>query len=301
MSRFSRLLNVFHQGQRFDLPFHVRLGTEFIVFLTALMTVLCLLSVTASLSLTQLAKKWTSGLENTLTIEIPHSDDRDAIATKILSGLQESKGVKSARLMAEDDMGRLLAPWLGPVADTMKDLPLPALITIELKDRNDEVIQNVNRMVHDISADARVDAHEQWLTDLVKFTRSLKLTAILIMISIGLVTSLTVAGAVRSRMAIHHTELELLHIMGADDGYITGQFQRYILWMAGKGVLLGLIVTLAVIGALQLVSMTSSEALPALRLSILQFLSLPVAALILLLISAWSARITALKVLRNMP
>jgi cell division transport system permease protein len=301
MSRFSRLLNIFHHGQRFDLPFHVRLGTEFIVFLTALMTVLCLLSVTASLSLTQLAKKWTSGLENTLTVEIPHSDDQDAVATKILSGLQESKGVKAARLMAEDDMSKLLAPWLGSAADTMKDLPLPSLITIELKDRNDEVIQDVTRTVRDISSDAQVDAHEQWLTDLVKFTRSLKVTAILIMISIGLVTSLTVAGAVRSRMAIHHTELELLHIMGADDSYITKQFQRYILWMAGKGVLLGLIVTLVIIGSLQLISMTSSQALPALKLTILQFLSLPIAALILLFISAWAARITASKVLKDMP
>lgn len=301
MSRFSHLLSIFHQGQRFDLPFHVRLGTEFLVFLTALMTVLCLLSVTASLSLTQLAEKWTSGLENTLTVEIPHADDQNAVATKILSELREVGGVKSAKLMGQDDMSKLLTPWLGSMADTMKDLPLPSLITIELKDRNDKVVRDVTKIVHSVSSSAQIDAHEQWLTDLVKFTRSLKLTAILIMISIGLVTSLTVAGAVRSRMAIHHTELELLHIMGADDNYITGQFQRYISWLAGKGVLLGLIITMIIIGALQLVSMTSSEALPSLKLSILQFLSLPFAAFILLFISAGAARITVLKVLKEMP
>lgn len=297
----ANFLNIFHRGQRFDLPFHVRLGTEFLVFLTALMTVLCLLSVTASISLTQMAKRWTTGLENTLTVEIPSSEDQEGTTAKILAGLRETPGIRSAKVMDQAEMNDLLKPWLGSAAESMKDLPLPSLITIELKTRNDKVVQSINRLVRSVAPQAQIDAHEQWLTDLVKFTNTLKITALVIMLSIGLVTSLTVAGAVRSRMAIHHTELELLHIMGADDGYITGQFQRYIYWLAGKGVLLGFIICMVLVGIIQVVSLTSSEALPALRLSVLQFLALPIAAVTLLLVSAFSARMTALKVLREMP
>lgn len=297
----SGFINIFHQGQRFDLPFHVRLGTEFLVFLTALMTFLCLLSVTASMSLTRMADRWTSGLENTLTVEIPNSDQQAVITAKVLSGLRTAPGIKSAKLMDRADMNELLKPWLGSAAESMKDLPLPSLITIELKTRTDKVVANINRVVHEAAPSAHIDAHEQWLTDLVRFTGTLKLIAILVMLAIGLVTSLTVAGAVRSRMAIHHTELELLHIMGADDGYITGQFQRYIYWLAGKGVLLGFIICMALVAIVEIISLSSSAALPALNLSILQLLALPLAAIVLLVISAAAARITALKVLREMP
>jgi cell division transport system permease protein len=288
-------------SQRFDLPFHARLGTEFLVFLTALMTILCLLSVTASLSLTQLAKKWTSGLENTLTVEIPYSETQTEASARILSALKDADGVLSAKLMSRDAMASLLAPWLGDSVTAMKDLPMPVLITIDLKERNSRVVHGLTQMVRDISPKAKVDAHEQWLTDLVRFTNTLKIAALMIMFSIGLVTSLTVAGAVRSRMAIHHTELELLHIMGADDSYIAKQFQKYIYWLCGRGVLLGFIVCAITVGIMQAVSMASSEALPGLRLSLLQFSMLPVTAIILFLISGWTARITALNVLRAMP
>lgn len=301
MKEWLKFFRLDDKSQRFDLPFHARLGTEFLVFLTALMTVLCLLSVTASLSLTRMAETWTSGLENTLTIEIPSSEGQSAAALKILSSLKEAEGIQGAQLMDQADMGRLLTPWLGSAAQNLEGLPLPSLITVELKERNTKIIRNVTQMVKAVAPEATIDAHEQWLTDLVRFTKTLKIVAILIMISIGLVTSLTVGGAVRSRMAIHHTELELLHIIGADDAYITRQFQRYIYWLAGKGVLLGFIICAMAVGILEVLSLTSAAALPKLNLTLEQFLALPVAAVTLLLISGFAARMTAMRVLRDMP
>lgn len=298
---FLSIFDINEKKQRFDLPFHARLGTEFLVFLTALMTVLCLLSVTASLSLTELAKKWTAGLENTLTVEIPYSENQTELASKILDVLKDADGVKSAKLMDRDDMSKLLSPWLGNTTADMKDLPMPSLITIDLKKRDPRVMSGLSRMVRDISENVKIDAHEQWLTDLVRLTNALKIAALLIMIAIGLVTSLTVGGAVRSRMAIHHTELELLHIMGADDTYIAKQFQRYIYWLCGRGILLGFIICAILVAALQLISMSSTEALPGLKLTLTQFIALPLAAIILLLISGITARMTALGVLRAMP
>lgn len=300
----SSLLSIFDlsdPSRRFDLPFHARLGTEFLVFLTGLMTVLCLIAATASLSLNQLANRWTAGLENTLTVEIPASDTQGQTALKILDALKEAQGIRSAKLMDRDDMSNLLSPWIGEDAAGMKDLPVPALITIELKDRDEKIIRGITRMVRDVSEAAHIDAHEAWLTDLVRLTNLLKFAALLVMLAIGLVTVLTVAGAVRSRMAIHHGELELLHIMGADDKYISIQFQKYIHALTGKGVLFGFIVSALVVGGLQVAAITSAGTLPALRLSFPQFLCLPLLAVVLVLISGWTARMTALKVLRAMP
>lgn len=293
------------RSRRFDLPFHMQLGTEFLIFLTGLMTLLCLLAATVALSLNDMADRWTAGLENTLTVEIAASDKQEATTHKILDALKDTQGVKSARLMERAEMDKLLAPWLGDATGDMKDLPVPSLITIELKERDDKILRGITSLVRtagkDAGQDVQVDAHEGWLSDLVRMTAVFKLGAVSIMLAIGLVTALTVAGAVRSRMAIHHNELELLHIMGADDGYISRQFQKYIVWLCGRGILAGFVIGGILVGGLQLWAMTSDGTLPALRLAPWQFCILPLIALALLFVSGWTARLTALKVLRAMP
>lgn len=289
------------KNTRYDLPFHAKVGTEFLVFLTALMTLLCLLSVTASLSLSQLANKWTAGLENTLTVEIPYSSDQSKTAEKILDALKNAEGIRTAKLMEQGEMKDILAPWLGTGADSLNGLPLPALITVELKERNALIMKRMRQMITALAPEAQVDAHEQWLTDLLRLTRALNIASLLIMIGIGLVTSLTVAGAVRSRMAIHHAELEILHIIGASDTYIAGQFQKYIGALTGRGVLLGLIISVALTGGLHLMAQTSADTLPGAKLSVLQFIALPLAASLLFALSLMVAKRTTLRVLREMP
>lgn len=289
------------KNTRYDLPFHAKVGTEFLVFLTALMTLLCLLSVTASLSLSQLANKWTSGLENTLTVEIPYSSDQSKTAEKILDALKNAEGIRSAKLMEQDEMKDILSPWLGDAAESLNGLPLPALITVEMKERNGLIMKRMRQMITAIAPEAQVDAHEQWLTDLLRLTKALNVASLLILIGIGLVTSLTVAGAVRSRMAIHHTELEILHIIGASDTYIAGQFQKYIGALTGRGVLLGLIISVALTGGLHMMSQASADTLPGAKMTILQFLALPFTAALLFALSLTVARYTTLRVLREMP
>lgn len=286
---------------RYVFPFHARLGTEFLVFLAALMTVLCLFSVTASLSLGRLADRWTSGLEDTITIEIPYSADRDRKAVKVLDTLKQTEGVLKADLVSKEEMQDLLSPWLGESSDSIDKLPLPALISVQLKERNDVLVRRIRQMMEAVEPEAHVDAHEKWLSDLLRLTGALNVASLLLLLGIGLVTTLTVAGAVRSRMAIHHTELELLHLMGADDQYIARQFQKYIAFLTGRGVIIGFVVSLAAAIGLAFMNRSDSAALQGLQLDLLQYLALPVTAAFLFLISILTARHTALKVLRDMP
>lgn len=301
MKFLKRLQRLNKKANKFDLPFHAKLGTEFLVFLSALMTVLCLLSVMTSLSLNRVAERWTGGLENSLTVEIPYSDKQSVLAHQVLSSLQDAEGIKSAKLMDKKEVGNLLTPWLGDLTVGLDKLPMPMLLTVETRKADPKLIARLKRMIEEISGDLRVDTHEKWLMDLLKFTSALKLLAFLIMLAIGLVTTLTVAGAVRSRMAIHQGELELLHIMGADDNYITKQFQRYILLLSGKGILIGLIISVMLAAAFQLMSMQGIESVPGIRLTLGQFMALPVTAGILLLVCGVAAKFTANKVLAEMP
>lgn len=58
-------------GTGYDIPLHLKLGTEFLVVLVGLMTFLSLLASIGNLTLGHMTHAWTSGLENSLTIEIP--------------------------------------------------------------------------------------------------------------------------------------------------------------------------------------------------------------------------------------
>jgi cell division transport system permease protein len=52
-------------------------------------------------------------------------------------------------------------------------------------------------------------------------------------------TMLSVAFATRGAMASNRPVIEVLHVIGARDGYIAGQFQRHFLWLGLKGGAIG--------------------------------------------------------------
>ncbi|MBI2234772.1 MAG: permease, partial [Micavibrio aeruginosavorus] len=59
------------EKRRYDLPLNKGAGTAFLVTLIGLMTFLAMLALTSSFTLSAMTQRWTSGLENRITIEIP--------------------------------------------------------------------------------------------------------------------------------------------------------------------------------------------------------------------------------------
>lgn len=289
------------KNMRFDIPLHARVGTEFLALLMALMTFLCILAGVISISLNNMAKAWTTGLADTITIEIPSehkNNDKVDDLVKKLNGIAE---IKEARLVDQKELEKLVEPWLGDSSAALGDLPVPALINIQMSERSPELIENIDKAVESEIPQARVDAHDNWLNDLLKLTKGLQIAGAALIAIIGIVTALTVSGAVRSRMAIHHSELELLHIMGASDKYITRQFQKYILFLSGKGIALGFVLALMTLAIVHFLSLKLPETLPHPDFSLEHGYAMPVIAIALLFISTFAAKRTVMNVLKEMP
>lgn len=285
----------------YDIPLHTRLGTEFLVLLIALMTYLLLLAATGSISLGQLSNKWVSGLENTMTIEIPPSEKSVQQSEIVLDKIKAIKGVKSARILSKSDMSDMLSPWLGDDKTVLNDLPLPVLLSIELEKRTPEITRTIKNTVNLSAPSAIVDSHESWLIDLLKLTNGLRMTALIVFGLILCVTAMVIAGAVRSRMAMHQRELELLHIMGANDKYISLQFIRYIFFQTLKGLLFGFFFAIITLICFALYTNQTSGTLPEINLINMDwivFLSIPT---LLLIIGTLTARQTVYSVLNEMP
>lgn len=285
----------------YDIPLHTRLGTEFLVLLIALMTYLSLLSAAGSMALGHMTHKWVTGLEDSMTIELPIKDTANAQAQALTKALEQTKGVTSSRILTQSDMGEILSPWLGNQTTILADLPLPILISVELQERTPATLASIKSIARRVAPDATVDAHEDWLTDLLKLTNGLRLTAIIIFGLILFVTALVIAGAVRSRMAIHQRELELLHIMGASDKYISGQFIRYIFSQSAKGMACGVLAGSITLLTFVLLGHNSPGTIPKINLEGTDWLAFIAVPALLLAIGTITARQTVLRVLNEMP
>ena len=78
---------------------------------------------------------------------------------------------------------------------------------------------------------------------------------------------LSVVFATLSGLSIHRTIIELLHLIGAQDSYIAGQFARHNLRLAFFGGLIGLLIALPVSGVIAWLGMRAGWPIPTLVFS----------------------------------
>ncbi len=306
----QKMLGVAHGKRRYDLPLDKNEGTGFLVLLIGMMTIMAVLALAASFALGGMAERWAAGLQNQATAEIPAENKEGAIrsredmqdlAKKAAESLGSHPAVATLRILGDDEIAALVSPWLGDNL-LMNNIPLPSLIEIELQEKDEHIIKILQDRLQKIAPEGRIDSHEEWLHDLVRFIGALQFAATMILLVVGITTVTAVAGGVRSRMAVNRTEVELLHLMGASDHYIARQFQRHSLIIALQGALAGL---LAGALCLMLIGWIAGEIgvnlLPDFSMSNLQIGILAALPLVIGLIATVTAGKTVLNVLTKMP
>lgn len=310
MSRREKKLGSAGGKRRYDLPLNKGGGTQFLTLLIALMTFLAMLALAASFALSAMTERWSSGLENQITIEIPAEDIEGTLLTndeirrrtyKIAAILDNQAGILEKTIMSEEEIKELVKPWLGDGV-LLADMPLPGLISLKLKEITPQTVALLEARIKTVAENARLDTHEEWLEDLLRFTRAMQFAALVLTVVIGLTTIIAVVGAVRSRMAEYHAEVELLHLMGATDDYISGQLQRHSRSLAFRGGIFGVI-----LGILMLIFMgwiageMEINLLPDFVLGKSQMFVLSMLPVLAALIATIAARQTVLRVLAQMP
>lgn len=306
----NRVLGVSRGKRRYDLPLVGSSSSGFLRLLICMMTVLGMLALSASFALSAMTKRWSEGLQNKVSVEIPASDtDGNVILPGIVQDmtsdtariLKQHPDVESAVVMKETQIRELLSPWLG--SDMVMDsIPIPGLISVTFKKNTQTDLKALENELKTVAPRARIDTHESWLSDVVRFTGALQFAAALLTLIIAITTLVAVAGAVRSKLAENKEELELLHLMGASDSYIAKQLQRHTMILSLQGGLMGILA-----GALMLfiISLVAGEMgvnlVPDFKLGLSQktmllLMPLPIAALAMV-----TTRFTVLRVLTKMP
>ena len=194
-----------------------------------------------------------------------------------------------------------MSPWLGS-SDVLRDLPLPALIDVTLKPEANLDIDALGVKISKAVPGASLDDHRRWLDRLIGLSRSIEWLAVGIVTLIGFVTASTVYYATRTGMAIHREVVEVLHVIGAADGYIAGQFAHRAFVLGFKGGIMGLLLTFPILAFISFGAKRMEGgflvdlSLPVVGL--LAVLVLPLAAAVLAMITA---RFAAYGALARMP
>jgi cell division transport system permease protein len=217
-----------------------------------IMMFLTILATASGLAIGRASSALSSDIASKLTIQLPEANiaRRNGQARAIVAELGGLGSVKASRKLADAELARLLAPWLGSVAGD-EELPLPALIDVELARNSPRDVAQVKAAILAIAPNARVDANASWLAPLSGLMSSLQWLAFGLVILMASATAAVVVLAVRAALNTYGETIAIMHLLGANDDQIARLFERRIsldALLGGIGGLALAIITLILVG-----------------------------------------------------
>ena len=211
-------------------------------WMIAIMVALTVLAAGGALALANFAARSQAGLEGGLTVQIVEADaaSRRSQAERAAAILADQPGVAEVRAVPDDELARLVEPWLGEAA-TSDAVALPALIDVRLSGpATPAVLARLRDALAQAAPAARLDAQADWLGPVFGAIRALRWLAVMLIVMLMLASSAAVWLAARNALDANRPTIEIVHHLGADDAQIAGIFQRSVLVDAALGGALGL-------------------------------------------------------------
>lgn len=298
---------------RSDLPLGRDASGRFVPWIVGFMVYLAALAVAGALTLGNVAQRWQAGISGTLTVQIappesaPDSADPGALAAsrearleQVLAVIRATPGIAGVEVLGPDAMDRLLEPWLGPGSAEL-GLPIPDLVSVALRPGAEIDLPALSAAIAAAVPGAEVDDHRRWLDDLAVFVRSVELLAAVVVSLVCLAAVLTVVFVTRTGLAVHRRVIEIVHLIGARDAYIAGQFQEYALRLGLIGGIAGSVLAGVTLVALQsLFTGLETPLLTGLGLGAGHWAALAILPVAAALVAMVTARLTVLRSLARM-
>ncbi len=289
--------------KRSDLPLDQDAHSLFLTWQIAVMVFLAVLAIGGILVMNATASRWDQGVGGTLTVQIAATEDAKTDQRnlqEVLNVMAATSGIERYLVIDEARMMALLSPWLGPTAEA-GDLPLPKLIDVGLANETKFDLKAFTRALQLKVPEATVDDHRIWLQKLVNLIRTVQLIAMAILIFIALATIGTVVFTTRTGLAVHKEAIEVLHLIGAQDSYIAGQFAGRAMILGLKGGIIGLTLGLpALLAVGYLAESLEDAALPNLSFGIIEWAVFAAIPLGVAFLAMTTARSTVLRSLARM-
>ena len=212
----------------------------------ALMTVIGIMTFLAGLTLgavllvSEAASDWESEISREVTVQVNPAEgfDMDAALSQLEGRLAGRAGILSVERLDDVATTRLLEPWLGSGVD-LTELPVPRLLILRIDEASPPDFAALRREIEAAVPQASLDDHRAWVSRLVSMARATVVAGLAILALVLAATVLTVVFATRGAMSGNRQIIEVLHFVGAQSGFIAGEFQRHFLRLGLLGALSG--------------------------------------------------------------
>lgn len=229
--------------------------------LTLAMTVMCYLATLAlgALMLVEGAvTQWASGVSAEVTVQVrPLSEANiESEVAKAIAILEAAPGVAGVRRLSAEVARQLLEPWLGETMDVER-LPIPALIAVTVDPARPPDFVALETVLEEGVKGVSVDTHRRWQAELMRTATTMRRLSFAVLALIALSASGLVVFATRSVLDANRGVIELLHLVGARDGFIAGTVKGRFF---RTGLVSGLFGTLAGVATFAVMSLSGSPA-----------------------------------------
>jgi cell division transport system permease protein len=282
-------------------------ANRYLPWIVALMVYLATLAVAGALVLGASAARWQSGQSDRLTIQVPPQipPKQEAAAdhwmAPVMDILRATPGIAAVRRLEREELAGLLEPWLG-VGNVTAELPLPELIDVTVERGAKPDLEALKRRLEKVAPGVEIDDHGRWMNQLSAAARAAQALALALTVMIAGAATATVVVATRASLAVHRETIELLHLIGAQDGAVAHAFARRALGLGLRGGLIGLaLAALTYLFLQQATAGLDAPLMPRLDLSLANLAVLAALPLASAAIAMVTARFTVLKALAKLP
>lgn len=223
-----------------------------LLFVVAIMTFLSCLTVGAVTIVTAAAGDWQSDISREITIQIRPVDGQDMMA-RLATAVQVAEaqpGVESASALSVADTNALLEPWLGSDLE-LDELPVPRLVVVTLGDPTRLDVAALRTALAAQVPGSSLDDHSTWSGQLASVARSVVIGGFAIVGLMLLALALTIVFATRAAIASNLQVIEVLHFVGAENGFVAREFQKHFLLKGLVGGLTGGVAAVIVFVAIE--------------------------------------------------
>jgi cell division transport system permease protein len=214
------------------------------------MAFLAALALAGWVGAASLARHWQQGAGAALTIQVPQPTDpadQPAVSRihRVVAILHATAGIESARVLSDDELADLLRPWLGQGAERLA-VPLPGIVAVRLADSEAD-LAGLSHRLEQAAPGTLVEDHGVWIRRLSALARSLQACAGLALLIVAVIATAVIAVATRAGLSVRREAIEIVHGLGATDGYIAGRFASRATLLAAVGGFIGAMLALPVL------------------------------------------------------
>jgi cell division transport system permease protein len=270
-----------------------------LVFVVTILCFIACLALVSAMAANRIAHGWRTELRGSATVVVRPAPNEtpDAAAARAADALAGVRGVGEVEALDKDKAEALLEPWLGK--DLPEDLAIPRLVAVDLDPKAPASAAAMEAALQAARVDATVDDHSLWLKDILRAGILAQTAAIAVAALIVAAAAAVIAFATRAGLQARGDLVSVLHLAGAEDGFIAALFQLRFGRMAAIAGLMGAGAA-AVVAALFRLLGGEAGLMPVLPVAWSDLPPLLICPLAAGAVAALAARMTALSLLKEM-